>query len=120
MCVAPTHDHLVAKVGQDERPLIDVISRPTAVMDIVGLPAVTIPAGFDDDGLPLGIQIASRPYDELSCLSVAHAYQQLTEFHTALPPIVQEDLHANPNDGLDELPPTLTKPVMTMTRDRIW
>jgi aspartyl-tRNA(Asn)/glutamyl-tRNA(Gln) amidotransferase subunit A len=120
MCVAPTHDHLVAKIGEDERPLIDVISRPTAVMDIAGLPAVTIPAGFDDDGLPLGIQIASRPYDELSCLSVAHAYQQLTEFHTALPPIVQEDLHANPNDGLDELPPTLTKPVVTMTRDRIW
>jgi aspartyl-tRNA(Asn)/glutamyl-tRNA(Gln) amidotransferase subunit A len=120
MCVAPSHDHLVARVGDEERALIDVISRPTAVMDIVGLPAITIPAGFDDDGLPIGIQIAARPYDELSCLSVAHAYQQLTDFHTALPPTVQEDLDANPIDRKADLPASITKPVVTATRDRIW
>ena len=119
MCVAPSHDHLVAKVGDEERPLIDVISRPTAVMDIVGLPAITIPAGFDD-GLPIGVQIAARPYDELSCLSVAHAYQRLTDFHTALPPIVKDDLDAGPSDLSVELPVSIEKPVVTATRDRIW
>jgi aspartyl-tRNA(Asn)/glutamyl-tRNA(Gln) amidotransferase subunit A len=120
VCVAPRHDHLVAEIGDEERPLIDVVSRPTAVMDIVGLPAVTIPAGFDDNGLPLGIQIAARPYNELSCLSVAHAYQQLTNYHTALPPIVAEDVAAHPTDALSDLPATLAKPVVTATRDRIW
>jgi len=120
VCVAPSHDHLVAKIGDEERPLIDVVSRPTAVMDIVGLPAITIPAGFDDDGLPLGIQIASRPYDELTCLSVAHAYQQLTDFHTMLPPLVKSDLDAEPKNTIADLPATITKPVVTATRDHIW
>jgi aspartyl-tRNA(Asn)/glutamyl-tRNA(Gln) amidotransferase subunit A len=120
VCVAPSHDHLVAKIGDEERQLIDVVSRPTAVMDIAGLPALTIPAGFDDGGLPLGIQIASRPYDELSCLSIGHAFQQLTDFHTALPPIVANDLAAAPREGTLDLPATLAKPVVTATRDRIW
>jgi aspartyl-tRNA(Asn)/glutamyl-tRNA(Gln) amidotransferase subunit A len=120
VCVSPPHDHLVARIGDEERSLIDVISRPTAVMDIVGLPAITIPAGFDDDGLPLGIQIASRPYDDLTCLSVAHAYQQLTDFHTALPPIVKDDLARDATERGTELPPLLEKPVVTATRDRIW
>jgi aspartyl-tRNA(Asn)/glutamyl-tRNA(Gln) amidotransferase subunit A len=120
VCVAPSHDHLVARIGDDERQLIDVVSRPTAVMDIAGLPALTIPAGFSDDGLPLGIQIAARPYDELSCLRIGHAFQQLTDFHTALPPIVADDLETTPREHELDLPGTITKPVITATRDRIW
>ena len=120
VCVSPKHDHLVARMGDEEKSLIDVVSRPTAVMDIVGLPAITIPCGFDDEGLPLGMQIASRPYDELACLSVAHAYQQLTDFHTRLPPIVQEDLDAGRANGRPDLPALVEKPVVTATRDRIW
>jgi hypothetical protein len=89
-------------------------------MDIVGLPAITIPAGFADDGLPLGIQIAARPYNELACLSVAHAFQRLTDFHTSLPPIVEEDLVHGGDDGVADMPSMLTKPVLSATRDRIW
>jgi aspartyl-tRNA(Asn)/glutamyl-tRNA(Gln) amidotransferase subunit A len=120
VCVAPAHDHLIARIGDEEKPLIDVVSRPTAVMDIVGLPAITIPAGFADDGLPLGIQIAARPYNELACLSVAHAFQRLTDFHTSLPPIVTEDLLHRDDNGVADMPSVLTKPVLSATRDRIW
>src|SRR5262249_34683426 len=60
VCTAPRHDHLVARLGDEERPLIDVISRPTAVMDMAGVPALTIPAGFDHLGLPMGIQVVAR------------------------------------------------------------
>ena len=52
VCTAPRHDHLVARLGAEERPLIDVISRPTAVMDIAGVPALTIPVGFDGSACP--------------------------------------------------------------------
>jgi len=120
VCVAPKHDHLVARMGDEERSLIDVVSRPTAVMDIVGIPAVTIPCGFSDDGLPLGMQIASRPYDELSCLSIAHAYEQLTDFHLQMPPLVRDDLESASSSGRVDLPPLLEKPVLSATRDRIW
>jgi aspartyl-tRNA(Asn)/glutamyl-tRNA(Gln) amidotransferase subunit A len=119
VCVSPRHDHLVAKIGDEEMPLIDVVSRPTAVMDIVGLPAITIPAGFDDEGMPLGIQVAARPYDEISCLSVAHAYQQLTDYHSTMPSLVADDRNGT-TASVPELPPYLAKPVVTATRDRIW
>ncbi|MBV9327949.1 MAG: amidase [Chloroflexi bacterium] len=121
VCTAPRHDQLVAKLGSEERPLIDVISRPTAVMDITGIPALTIPAGFDRLGLPIGMQIATRPYDEATGLRIGHAYQQLTDFHRVLPPIVRSDLESG-RDQLDRgsLPPVVLNPVVTATRDRVW
>jgi aspartyl-tRNA(Asn)/glutamyl-tRNA(Gln) amidotransferase subunit A len=120
ICTAPRHDHLVARIGAEERPLIDVISRPTAIMDIVGVPSLTIPAGFDHLGLPIGIQVAARPYDEAMCFRIAHTYQQLTDFHRAVPPLVQADLEAAGEFVHGSLPAIVHKPVVTATRDRIW
>lgn len=121
VCTAPRHDHLVARLGAEERPLIDVISRPTAVMDIVGVPSLTTPAGFDHLGLPIGIQVVARPYDEAMCFRIAHAYQQLTDFHRTLPPLVQADVESG-SSGFTHgsLPAILQKPVTTTTRDHIW
>src|SRR5262249_28674585 len=45
LCTAPRHDHLVAKIGDTEYPLLDVASRPTAIMDEVGVPTVCFPVG---------------------------------------------------------------------------
>ena len=121
VCTAPRHDHLVAKLGNEERPLIDVISRPTAVMDIAGVPSLTIPAGFDRVGLPIGMQIATRPFDEATGLRIGHAYQQATDFHRLVPPIVQADLDSGPHRfDRASLPPVVLNPVITTTRDRVW
>jgi aspartyl-tRNA(Asn)/glutamyl-tRNA(Gln) amidotransferase subunit A len=121
VCTAPRHDHLVAKLGEEERPLIDVISRPTAVMDIAGVPSLTIPAGFDRLGLPIGMQIATRPYDEATGLRIGHAYQQVTDFNRVLPPIVQADLNSGPHRfERSSLPSVVLNPVVTATRDRVW
>jgi Asp-tRNA(Asn)/Glu-tRNA(Gln) amidotransferase A subunit family amidase len=121
ICTAPRHDHLVARLGAEERPLIDVISRPTAVMDITGVPALTIPAGFDQAELPIGMQIATRPYAEALGLRLGCAYQQLTDFHRRLPPIVRADLGSGGGAfNRSALPSVQEKPIVTATRDRIW
>jgi aspartyl-tRNA(Asn)/glutamyl-tRNA(Gln) amidotransferase subunit A len=94
VCVAPRHDHLVARIGAEELPLTDALTRTTAPFNIVGVPRVTIPSGFDAQGLPMAISIGSRPYDEATCLRVAHAYQQVTSFHMALPPALRQEARA--------------------------
>lgn len=52
------------------------LSRFTRFFNIVGLPAISIPCGFTTDGLPVGMQIAGKPFDESTVLRVAHAYEQ--------------------------------------------
>ena len=57
-----------------------------------GLPSVSVPSGFDGDGLPTGVQFMSRAYDENVCLSVAREYQARTEWHLQHPeePLIQQ------------------------------
>jgi aspartyl-tRNA(Asn)/glutamyl-tRNA(Gln) amidotransferase subunit A len=53
-----------------------------------GTPAMTVPCGFSKDGLPVGLQIVGPAFGEPVVLSVAHAYQQSTDWHRRRPPIV--------------------------------
>jgi aspartyl-tRNA(Asn)/glutamyl-tRNA(Gln) amidotransferase subunit A len=50
-----------------------------------GLPALGVPAGHNAEGLPMGLQIIGRPFDEATVLRVADAYQRLTDWHTRRP-----------------------------------
>ena len=50
--------------------------RFTYPYNLTGLPAISVPCGFDRDGLPIGLQIAGRPFDEASVLRIAHAYER--------------------------------------------
>lgn len=63
--------------------LKDVIG---AVGNSAGLPAISVPNGFNDNGLPTGLQIMGRAYEENKILSVACAYQSLTDWHLQHPP----------------------------------
>jgi len=54
-------------------------------MDSAGLPALSIPCGFDDQGLPVGLQLMGRHFSESQLLGVAHAYQQSTDWHLRVP-----------------------------------
>jgi aspartyl-tRNA(Asn)/glutamyl-tRNA(Gln) amidotransferase subunit A len=89
VCHAPRHDHLIAQIGDRELPMQNVLTRTTAVFNIVGMPRMTVPSGFDRQGLPMAISIGSRPFDEVMCMRVAHAFQKLTNHHTLVPPLVQ-------------------------------
>jgi aspartyl-tRNA(Asn)/glutamyl-tRNA(Gln) amidotransferase subunit A len=59
----------------------------TAPLNHPGVPALTIPCGFDADGLPIGIQLVGRHWAEGTLLAVAHTYQQATDWHRRRPPL---------------------------------
>jgi aspartyl-tRNA(Asn)/glutamyl-tRNA(Gln) amidotransferase subunit A len=78
---------LLEKTGQDieidgvtENATVALL-RMTMPFNLSGLPAVSCPCGFTTDGLPIGLQIAGKPFEEATVLRVAHAYQQLTDWH---------------------------------------
>jgi aspartyl-tRNA(Asn)/glutamyl-tRNA(Gln) amidotransferase subunit A len=57
----------------------------TISANLAGLPAVALPCGVDGDGLPIGLQVLGRPYDEATCLRVAAAYEAATDWHRRRP-----------------------------------
>jgi aspartyl-tRNA(Asn)/glutamyl-tRNA(Gln) amidotransferase subunit A len=61
----------------------------TIATNLAGLPGMSIPAGFSpsEDGkpLPVGLQIMGNYFDEARMLNVAHAYQQVTDWHKEMP-----------------------------------
>jgi aspartyl-tRNA(Asn)/glutamyl-tRNA(Gln) amidotransferase subunit A len=59
----------------------------TAPLNYPGVPALTVPCGFDAERLPIGIQLAGRHWAEGTLLAVAHAYQQVTDWHRRRPPL---------------------------------
>ena len=54
---------------------------------VLGIPAISVPCGFDGEGLPIGLSVAGRYFDEVTVLRVAHAYEQATEWHTRRPSV---------------------------------
>ena len=59
----------------------------TGPFNLAGVPAISVPCGFTQSGLPLGIQIVGKPFAEDTLFRVAHAYEQATDWHTRRPPI---------------------------------
>jgi aspartyl-tRNA(Asn)/glutamyl-tRNA(Gln) amidotransferase subunit A len=55
--------------------------------DVYGIPAITVPCGFTNAGLPIGLQISAAPFAETSMLALAHTYEQATGWHTRHPNI---------------------------------
>jgi aspartyl-tRNA(Asn)/glutamyl-tRNA(Gln) amidotransferase subunit A len=84
--VAPTTPGVAFKIGEKEDPLQmylnDVFTIPVS---LAGLPGVSIPAGFTLSGLPIGLQVIGKAYDEPTVLRVAHAYEQATDWHKRKP-----------------------------------
>lgn len=57
----------------------------TVGANLAGLPAISIPCGFDDQGLPIGMQALAPPFEEGRLLRLAHQYQRCTDWHTRRP-----------------------------------
>jgi aspartyl-tRNA(Asn)/glutamyl-tRNA(Gln) amidotransferase subunit A len=75
---------LYARPGVTGERTGPVILRP---FSMAGLPAVSVPCGFSERGLPLGLQIAGPPFDEATVLRVAHVYEQATDWTSRHPEI---------------------------------
>ena len=80
---------LAARVqaGEEEVGTTAALTQYTRPYNITGFPAISLPCGFSDVGLPIGLQLAGRPFDELTVLRAAHAYEQATDWHKRHPPI---------------------------------
>ncbi len=63
--------------------------RSCYYISVLGLPAVSVPCGFNEDGLPVGVQIVGRYQEDLAVLQFAYAFQQATEFWKQKPKIAQ-------------------------------
>jgi aspartyl-tRNA(Asn)/glutamyl-tRNA(Gln) amidotransferase subunit A len=66
--------------------VIGVLGHCTRGINYLGLPAISVPAGFDGDGLPIAFQLVGRPFAEGRLLRAADAYQRLTDWHRRAPP----------------------------------
>jgi aspartyl-tRNA(Asn)/glutamyl-tRNA(Gln) amidotransferase subunit A len=60
----------------------------TISLNLAGLPGLSMPCGFDAAGMPIGLQLATKPLDESTLFRVAGAYQDATEWHLSAPAMV--------------------------------
>ena len=58
----------------------------TGPYNLTGMPAISVPCGFTPSGLPVGLQIAGKPFDEPTVLRAAYAYQQHARLFDQRPP----------------------------------
>jgi aspartyl-tRNA(Asn)/glutamyl-tRNA(Gln) amidotransferase subunit A len=78
-------DEPVVRIGGEEVVVVAHLARFTRPFNLTGMPALSLPCGFNDVGLPIGLQIIGRPFDESTVLRLAYAYEQHTPWHTRRP-----------------------------------
>jgi aspartyl-tRNA(Asn)/glutamyl-tRNA(Gln) amidotransferase subunit A len=67
--------------GPDAIDQARLLTRFTAPFNLTGLPALSLPCGFSNEGLPVGLQLISRPWAEAALLQAGQAYEQATGWH---------------------------------------
>ena len=71
------------------RPRELLLLRNTRPVNVWGLPAISVPCGFTNAGLPIGLQIIGPHWREDRVLQLAHAYEQATDWHKRSPKLVE-------------------------------
>ncbi len=74
--------------GVEMQTYIDWMATCYAIT-CTGLPAISVPCGFTDDGLPVGLQIVGRHHHDFAVLQLAHAFEQLTGYARQRPEIAR-------------------------------
>ena len=83
----PTSPNTAFKLGDktDDPVAMYLNDIFTISVNLAGLPAMSIPAGFDAGGLPVGLHLIGQYFDEARLLNIAHRYQQATDWHLRAP-----------------------------------
>ena len=82
---APRLDERQTTLGDGPSEVRGALIRLTRPFNFSGHPACAVPCGFSTGGLPIGMQLVGRPFDEATVLRAADAYQRLTDWHTRRP-----------------------------------
>jgi aspartyl-tRNA(Asn)/glutamyl-tRNA(Gln) amidotransferase subunit A len=92
LLVTPTTPIVAAPIGQEtvryggvEEPVLVAMIRCTGPFNATGHPAISMPCGFTGQGLPVGLQLVGRSFDEAMVLRAAQAYEEATEWHLRRP-----------------------------------
>ncbi len=85
--LTPTSPTAAFRIGEKTQdPLsMNLSDIYTISANIAGIPAMSVPCGFTKKGLPVGLQILAKPFDEEMLFSAAYAYEQNTEWHLEKP-----------------------------------
>jgi len=82
---APTIAESDVGGGPGAEAVIQRLTRFTRPVNYLGLPSLAIPSGFTRDGLPVGMQLIGRSFDEATLLRIGAAFQRATDFHDRVP-----------------------------------
>jgi Asp-tRNA(Asn)/Glu-tRNA(Gln) amidotransferase A subunit family amidase len=77
-------DETSVKVSAGERGMT-ILNHLVSPFNLSGHPALTLPCGFTSNGMPIGLQLAGRFFDETTMLAAGHAYQTRTDWHGRVP-----------------------------------
>jgi aspartyl-tRNA(Asn)/glutamyl-tRNA(Gln) amidotransferase subunit A len=81
----PTIAETEPKAAGDIAGIVARITRNTRPTNYLGLPALSVPAGFSRNDLPIAFQLMGRPFSEALIFRAAHLYQQQTDWHARMP-----------------------------------
>jgi len=85
LLATPTTQCAATPIAQGDLQMTLSLIRLTNPINLLGLPAVSLPCGFTGQGLPAGLQLIGRWFDEATVLRAAHAYEQATDWHKRRP-----------------------------------
>jgi aspartyl-tRNA(Asn)/glutamyl-tRNA(Gln) amidotransferase subunit A len=93
--VAPVPAPTIAESDIGSSPgaeaVIQRLTRFTRTINYLGLPSLSVPAGFTGKGLPVGMQIIGRSFDEATLLRIGAAFQRATDFHERVPRLMEQN-----------------------------
>jgi aspartyl-tRNA(Asn)/glutamyl-tRNA(Gln) amidotransferase subunit A len=81
---APKFGQKMVLSGKGEIPAAESV-RITRLFNANGLPAISVPCGFSNEGMPIGLQLVGKRFADGLVIGAAHAYQQATDWHTRRP-----------------------------------
>ena len=87
LILGPTSPTTAFKIGEHSQNALAMYLADiyTASANLAGVPAISIPCGISDDGLPIGFQLQARSFDESTLLQAAHQFQTVTDWHQRRP-----------------------------------
>lgn len=87
--LAPTCPEVANPIAEIENSALQ-FARLTAPWNHTGQPVISVPCGFGEHGMPAGLSLIGRPFEEASLCRIAHAYEQAAGWHNQRPPLATE------------------------------